>query len=82
MGIRKSVAEILPDLVEITTTEKALLSSILLTFTKDGHKVVRLTACKAVPEFLAKYQGPKLPESLFAFYLDLPDHDINKIVNR
>jgi hypothetical protein len=82
MGIRKSCAEVLPHLIELAHAEKSGLASLLLGLTKDGHKVVRLTACKAVPEFLGKYGGGELPETLLKFYLDLPDHEINKIVNR
>jgi hypothetical protein len=54
MGVRKACAEVLPQLVA-HTKEKEPLANLLLGLTKDGHKVVRLTACKVVPEFLGKY---------------------------
>lgn len=49
MGIRKSCAEVMPELVRLTATEKDILSTLILGLTKDGHKVVRLTACKSIP---------------------------------
>ena len=54
MGVRRACAEVLPKIV-VFTSEKEILANLLLGLTKDGHKVVRLTACKVVPEFLGKY---------------------------
>jgi hypothetical protein len=67
MGVRKSCAEVLPKLVGFTN-EKETLANLLMGLTKDGHKVVRLTACKVVPEFLGKFGDHRLPEPLLKFY--------------
>lgn len=68
MGVRKNCAEVLPQLVGFTN-EKEVLADLLLGLTKDGHKVVRLTACKVVPEFLGKYGHCHLPDGLLKFYI-------------
>jgi hypothetical protein len=48
-GIRKACVEVLPKLVAVSTTHKEALSLALLTFTRDGSKIVKLTAFKTLP---------------------------------
>lgn len=67
MGVRKICAEVLPKLVSFTN-EKDALANLMLGLTKDGHKVVRLTACKVVPEFLGRFDDHRLPEALLKLY--------------
>jgi hypothetical protein len=82
MGVRKSCAEVLPNLIELTNHNKNMLANLMLTLVKDSHKIVRLTACKAVPEFLARFNTSRVPDALFEFYVGLSEHEVNKIVNR
>lgn len=62
MGIRRSCAEIMPGLAAIQSAHKHVLTNILLKLSKDTHKVVRLTACKAIPEFIAKGSSSVITE--------------------
>jgi hypothetical protein len=48
-AIRKVCAESLPELVYLSHSKKDALTSCLIAFTKDGSKIVRLTAFKKIP---------------------------------
>jgi len=54
----------LPKLVILSESKKELLSSILLNFTKDGNKIVKIAAFKIIPEFIANYGSSKVPEKI------------------
>jgi serine/threonine-protein phosphatase 4 regulatory subunit 1 len=60
-GIRKACVEILPQLVILTETKKEHLAHLLLNFIKDGNKMVKISAYKVVPEFIANYNSSKVP---------------------
>lgn len=60
-GVRKACVEVLPKLVILTELRKEFLAAILLNFTKDGNKIVKIAAFKIIPEFLANYNNLKVP---------------------
>lgn len=74
--------EILPQLVLLTDLKKDHLSQLLLNFTKDGNKIVKISAFKIIPEFIANYNSPKIPEKLVDIYVNLIDNEINHSLNR
>jgi hypothetical protein len=39
----------------MTKNKKEFLANALLIFTKDGNKIVKVSAFKVIPEFLANY---------------------------
>lgn len=81
-GVRKACVEILPQLVLLTDCKKDHLSQLLLNFTKDGNKIVKISAFKIIPEFIANYNSPKIPEKLVDIYVNLIDNEINHSLNR
>lgn len=81
-GVRKACVEILPQLVLLTDAKKDHLAQLLLNFTKDGNKIVKISAFKIIPEFIANYNSPKIPEKLVDIYVNLIDHEINHSLNR
>jgi hypothetical protein len=58
------------------------LANALLSFTKDGNKIVKVSAFKVIPEFLANYESITMPDKLMEIYLKLMDHEINSLVSR
>lgn len=48
-GVRKACVEIISQLVKLTVGKKEALANALLSFTKDGNKIVKVTAFKAIP---------------------------------
>lgn len=47
--MRKACVEALPQLVILTDSKKEHLAQQLLTFTKDGNKIVKISAFKIIP---------------------------------
>ena len=54
----------------------------MLFLTKDTNKIVKITAHKIIPEFLANYNASNPPEKLVNMYIHLMDHSINELFNR
>ncbi len=71
----------MPQLVKETKSQKANLGNLLLAFTKDGNRIVKVAAFKIIPEFLANYESHEVPMKLFEIYLSLLDHQINDSVS-
>ena len=49
---------------------------------KDGNKIVKVSAYKIIPEFLANYESEQMPSKLMEIYLKLMDHEVNSLVSR
>lgn len=45
----------------LTESKKEQLAQILISFTKDGNKIVKIAAFKTIPEFIANYNSSKVP---------------------
>ena len=45
----------------MTDAKKELLAQTLINFTKDGNKIVKISAFKIIPEFIANYNSDKVP---------------------
>lgn len=48
-GVRKACVEILPQLVLLTESKKEHLANLLINFTRDGNKIVKIAAFKIIP---------------------------------
>jgi hypothetical protein len=66
----------------MTSTKKQSLAEWLIDLTKDTNKMVKLSAYKVIPEFLANYDSENIPEKLIQIYVNLIDDDINRLVSR
>jgi hypothetical protein len=64
----------LPQLVLLTESKKEHLANLLINFTRDGNKIVKIAAFKIIPEFIANYNSSKVPEKLVDIYIHLIDH--------
>lgn len=60
-GVRKACVQALPQFVMLTESKKEQLAQILISFTKDGNKIVKIAAFKTIPEFIANYNSSKVP---------------------
>ena len=62
--MRKACVEIISHLVKLTKNKKEDIAAALIAFTKDGNKIVKVSAFKALPEFLANYESEVMPSKL------------------
>lgn len=49
MGVRKSCADIIAEMVALSVNHKPKLAEMMIGLAKDGHKIVKLAACKSLP---------------------------------
>lgn len=82
-GIRKVCVEILVDISKICELKDRCdtLTKLLLVFLEDPNKWVKISAYKALGQFIATLEGGELNEKLFSHYMKMTDHSINYISN-
>lgn len=75
--------EILVDISKICELKDRCdtLTKLLLVFLEDPNKWVKISAYKALGQFIATLEGGELNEKLFSHYMKMTDHSINYISN-